>query len=376
MNFDLKKNTILLAVGGSRAYGINVSTSDVDVKGVAIPPLEYHLGFLNKFEQADKATNLDCFAEYLNEEEELAVSQSKLEGVVYDLRKFISLAVDANPNILDVIFCRDSEVKVTTPLGEKLRENQEMFISAKAKHTFSGYAAAQAKRIKSHRRWLLKPPTHKPTRAEYDLPDHTLIPKDQMAAAWSMVQKKMDSWNFDFNTLSEPDRIHVLGQIERTLTEIGSTTETVWKSASRVVGLSDGFIQLLDRERRYSGAMTEYKQYENWKSERNVARAELEAKHGYDTKHGAHLYRLLSMGKEILTTGKVNIWRGDIDADIIRGIRNGEMDYDTLVSWAEKTDNELNQIYKEKKYIVPHEPPRQKIDDLCVELISQHLNLK
>ncbi len=42
----------------------------------------------------------------------------------------------------------------------------ESDLDLRAGYTFSGYAVAQLKRIKTHRRWLIHPPTHKPTRQE------------------------------------------------------------------------------------------------------------------------------------------------------------------------------------------------------------------
>ena len=44
----LEAGTILLTKHGSHAYGTNLPTSDLDVKGVAVPPCEYFLGYLVK----------------------------------------------------------------------------------------------------------------------------------------------------------------------------------------------------------------------------------------------------------------------------------------------------------------------------------------
>lgn len=49
----LPERTILLTKSGSQAYGTSTPTSDLDVKGVAVAPKEYYLGFLKRFEQAE-----------------------------------------------------------------------------------------------------------------------------------------------------------------------------------------------------------------------------------------------------------------------------------------------------------------------------------
>ena len=43
-DFSLFEHTILLSVSGSRAYGMARAGSDVDVKGVLIPPRRYLIG--------------------------------------------------------------------------------------------------------------------------------------------------------------------------------------------------------------------------------------------------------------------------------------------------------------------------------------------
>src|SRR5687767_13965948 len=144
MEFDLRKHTVLLALAGSRVYGLHTETSDVDVKGVAIAPARYYLGYTRVFEQCDAPTEIEAsFFDALTEDEKEVSRREKLEGTVYELRKFLKLAMDCNPNILDVLFCADRHVRLETEAGKELRAHRELFLSAKAKHTFAGYAAAQ-----------------------------------------------------------------------------------------------------------------------------------------------------------------------------------------------------------------------------------------
>lgn len=333
MDFDLRAHTLLLAVGGSRAYGIHTSASDVDIKGVAVPPARYLHGFLQRFEQIDTPAHLTPYADLLNAEETAAVATTKLEGVVFDLRKFLSLAAEANPNLLDLLFCRDEELRLVTPLGALLREQRSLFLSKRARHTFAGYAHAQLKRIRGHREWLLNPPKEEPTRVAYGLPEGGgVMPRDQLGA--------LD-----------------------TLLERGMTAEDL--------GLSVGALELLQREKYWRAARRHWEQYQTWKTSRNPARATLEERFGYDTKHGAHLVRLLRMGLEIMQEGRVHVWRGDRDADELLAIRAGAWSYDRLITWADEVDAKLEGLYAESH--LPREPDRVAIDRLCVTVVEAAL---
>lgn len=331
MQVDIQSRCVLLCVGGSRAYGMHLPSSDVDIKGVALPMREHVHGYLHRFEQVEGAEAIAGFLPVLSAEERAACAASKLEGVVYEVRKFIALAADCNPNIMDVLFCRDDEVRVATVAGRELREMAPVFVSQKARHTFTGYAHSQLKRIRLHRQWLLDPPAGKPDRVAHGLPPESLLPRDQAGAVNALV-------------------------------DAGATAE--------VLGLSEGALELLRRERAYRAAMQRWEQYESWKRQRNPERAALEAKCGYDSKHAAHLVRLLRMGHEILTTGRVNVWRGDIDATELREIRIGAWSYDVLEQYAADMEARVASV---ESPVVPHSPDRASLDALCMWMVERGL---
>lgn len=315
MHFDINKHMVYLARHGSMAYGTNLPESDVDTKGFAVSPKKFVLGFAFNFEQHQSAPRKKN-AEGEDESPEAAAED---DTAIYDVRKFCRLAANCNPAIIEVLFVEDEDVLQMHPAGRLIREHRDLFLSRKARHTFSGYAISQLKRIKTHRGYLLNPPTHKPTRQEYGLGVDMKITPDMMGA-------------FD-------------------------------KLAERGETANPNVMELVQQEKRYRSALNHWNQHENWKATRNEKRAALEAKHGYDTKHGMHLVRLLRMCKEILEGKGVIVRRPD--AQELLGIRRGEWPYDKLVEWAERQDAEMQALYQAST--LRHAPDMEKLNDLCVE---------
>jgi len=340
----LVPRTILYCTSGSRAYGTSRPDSDYDFKGVAIPPRKYRDGFLHRFEQAQI---------------------KEPDATIFGIRKFFALAADCNPNIIEVMWVPKEDQLIVLPQGQLLIDARSRFLSKKALYTFRGYAIAQLKRIRTHRKWLLNPPDHQPTRGEFDLPERTLIPKDQLAAAMADIRKKIDGWEVDFGDLSESSKIYIQEQVATHLAELEIGADEKFQAAARLIGYDENFIVLLDRERHYSAASKNWRQYQEWKTTRNPIRAALEAHHGYDTKHGMHLVRLMRMCREILTEGVVHVRRED--AKELLAIRDGAWSYDKLIGWAEEQDESLVEVAKGSA--LPKQPDRVALDELCQEIV-------
>lgn len=349
----LRERTLYITRHGSHAYGTSTPTSDIDVRGLAVAPMHYYLGVAHTFEQV--------------------VQHEPIDLTIFDLRKFAKLAADANPNALEILFTDPSDHLLVHPLMERLFAARELFLSTKALHTFSGYARAQFKRIQAHRRWLLNPPKAPPTRGEFGLPERTVIPADQLAAAQASIRDQLDAWQWkELDDVDPATRQAIRSEFSRRLIEVtlwneSELEERVWHSAASAVGYDANFIRLLDLERQYTARHREWTQFQDWKKNRNPDRAAMEAESGYDRKHAMHLCRLGRMCRELLTEGVVRVRRPD--ADELLAIRNGAWTFEQLQEYADNLDAELQEVVKASK--LPRQPNRDKIDQVVMETILE-----
>lgn len=338
--------TLFLTAHGSHAYGTNLPTSDRDYKGFAVPPKEYFLGYAKRFEQAEFKGDPDM--------------------VVYGIQKFFKLAADCNPSIIEVLFTDQADHQIVHPLAIPILQKRDLFISKKAKFTFSGYAVSQLKKIRSHKRWIDGGPQKPPERADFGLPENPLIPKNQLDAVQAAIKKQIEAWDIDLTHMDDALRIDLQEKISSSLAEQGVLKDNQWILAGKKLGLEDNFIELMDAERRFGGAVNEWRSYQTWLVQRNPQRSVLEAKWGYDTKHGMHLIRLMRMCREILEGKGVQVKRHD--AEELLAIRHGLWTYDQLLEWADRQEDELNELYKTSK--LPKSPPTLELDKLLVETVE------
>lgn len=339
-------HTLFLTRHGSHAYGTSTPTSDTDYKGFAVGAKKHYLGYAQRFEQAEFRGDPDM--------------------VVYNVQKFFKLAADCNPSVIEVLFTHPEDHVILTPLGRRVLDAREKFISRKAKHTFSGYAVSQLHRIKTHRNWVLNPSKGAPDRADFGLPPVALIQKNQFDAVMAAVRKQVEAWDVDVTPLDDAGKIDLQRRIAQSLAEQQITAEVQWNAAARMIGLNDNLIEAMNREQRFKAAVEHWRSYQTWLETRNPKRSELEKKWGYDTKHGMHLVRLMRMGKEILEGKGVHVKRPDREE--LLAIRKGLWTYDEMVAWAEKAEKELEDLYLTSP--LPKTPPVNELDALLISVVE------
>lgn len=304
----LESTLIYEVVHGSRAYNLATQGSDTDLKGIIVGPRSWYLGVLESPEQLELSA----------------------DHVQFEIRKFLRLAAAANPTIFEMLWADQADWRRMTPQGQQLLAARDLFLTRKTKDTFAGYALSQLKRIKTHRHWLLQPPKEEPLRKQFGLPERSLISQDQFGAALALIEK---------------------GRIEE-------------------ADLSTNFLDILDREKRYRQARKEWKQYHGWKAERNPARAELESRYGYDTKHAMHLVRLQRMAVEILRDGAVIVRRPDRNE--LLAIREGRLSYEQLIEECDQLACQIRVAADSSQ--LPLEPDMNAVQSLSISIVEEIIN--
>lgn len=347
----IKSHTIYLTVSGSRSYNLHTEDSDWDFRGICTVPNAYLHGFNKNFEQ-------------------WITGDPNPDTTIFNIRKFFHLNSQGNPNTIELLYTEEEDHLITTEAGKILLENRDYFLSKQLKERYIGYSKAQAHRIRQHRNWLLNKIDKKPERKDFGLSERPEIDKNQFDAVKALINKKLEEWNPDFEPFSESQKIYLQGKVADILSEMQIYSNDKWEVAARSIGFNENLIHIIKKEKEFENKVEEYKNYQKWKINRNPKRAALEAKYGFDLKHGLALVRLLRMGKEILDTGKVQVKR-TIDRDELMSIKNGAWSYENLIDYADKMEEEVKKSYQNSK--LPNQPNINKLDDLCIKIIESSL---
>jgi len=354
---EVEQRTILIGLAGSHGYGLNRPDSDYDYRGVFIAPKQYYLGF-DRIEQKDAGWDKPGIFPFLDDNK---------DTVIYELKKVLPLLAGANPNVLELLWL--NEYPVLAEVGQHLINHKQIFLSKKVKHTYSGYAFAQIKKMETHRKWLLNPPQKKPFPEDFGIKDEAPLTKDELHAfleyLYNLIRGKIEF-------LAEAEQLYQLLtadiDFKGMLKQYPLSDETLAYTQQLTNSRSD-FIRLLQKSQKYQIALREWQSYLSWQKNRNPARAEMERQSGFDLKHGMHCIRLLRSGLEILQQGKVIVNRQEAgDADELKAILKGEYSYEQVMKMADDLVAKMDIVYQQST--LPHAADLNQVNELCIELVE------
>lgn len=236
---------------GSALYGTQTPTSDVDISGIFVAKQEYYIG-LKTMEEYD-CSRIEKDSAGRN-------TSSAVDIKYYDIRKFVRLALDNNPNILEQLFVPDTHVTQTSVWYDRLRHWRKNFVSKLLIPRFVGYASAQR---------------------------HKMVIKKENFEALGQIGR--------FFTQCDPGSLIAEIKDELPFFHRGRPS-AIWDSKNGVLRVGDLCIEKHVTIKRALKIIQD-------RLSKATNRKDLLTKFGYDTKFASHLIRLLLEAEELLRTG-------------------------------------------------------------------------
>lgn len=359
---DIPGQLLFEVIAGSKAYGLDLPTSDTDIRGIYLQSNDSLLGFGYKEQIADKTNDI----------------------VYYELNRFIRLLIQNNPNIIENLFVPRDKILKNDFRMYPLYENRHKFLSKKIKRTFGGYAISQIKKARGLNKKIVNPmEEERKTPLDFCYVFEKEDGYMMLANQWLRKHNKIQ----DFCGLSEMPNGQQLYKVHYDYLAEEKNENPRYKDIS-----THGFRGIIktggDDVRHseipknfnveaflwynkdgYTSYCKDYKEYWEWVGKRNPHRYNDNAKHGkgYDGKNLMHCIRMLEMAIETAKTGDVVLVRPN--RDFLLSIRRGEADYDNVISMIKDKEAELNDAFDVSD--LPNDVDVKLAHDVIME-IRQH----
>lgn len=148
----LPDNTHYLVMMGSVAYGVSDDTSDMDIYGWAIPPVDMifpHLrGEILGFGSPRK--RFDQYQQHhITDPAGRGGKGQDYDFTIYGIVKYFNLVMTNNPNMVDSLFVPERCVLHQTRIAQMVRMRRPLFLHKGCWHKFKGYAYSQLHKLKN-----------------------------------------------------------------------------------------------------------------------------------------------------------------------------------------------------------------------------------
>ena len=335
---DIRKGGVIIfeAKMGSHAYGTNIPTSDVDLRGVFIQPLEDVLKYGYKDQVADKTNDI----------------------VFYELKRFLELVKKNNPNILELLNAPEDCIIHKHPIYDLILEQSRHFVTKRCRHTFAGYAIEQIRKARGYNKkmnWEEASMVRKNVLDFcYILKGPGTISLNEWLKTYNAVHvDEFDQRDFALAKVDHAHDVYALYKMPNRVDGGGivkdpeTSNDVQLTSIPKAVAELSFMGHLTFNKDAYSTHCKRYREYQVWLNERNEDRFKMNKDHGknYDSKNMMHTFRLLKMAIEIAETGEINVRRSDEERKKLMKIRHGEYEYDNLIEEAEALIEQLDEKF-------------------------------
>lgn len=312
-----QNNKILVVKVGSHMYGTNTPESDEDFVGIFMPSEEYVYGF-KRMDEVDMSVH--------DKDENGRNTKEAIDIKYYEFRKFVKLAMENNPNIIEILFAPKENIIYVNEIGQRLLDMAERFPFQGLKQKFLGYAFSQKHKM--------------------------IIKKDNY---FDLIKAK------DFLKRFEPSLalFEVAEEMDKSLfkrRENGITGKLDFYNVGDInlqpsVSIKNSIAMLDDRLAKVGN------------------REDLYLKHAYDTKFAMHLVRLMIEGKMLLEKGVLTFPFEEETRNSLLEIRKGHFSVEFIMGLAEELERKIGEI----KSPLPEKPRYDEIENFVITTMKEFL---
>lgn len=311
---DLRKiaeeNKILEITVGSHLYGTHTPESDLDRAGVFFPTIEFILGF-------QRVEEVDFSVEDKNSAGKN--TQHAVDRKLYEFRKFVKLALENNPNMIEQLFVNEENIVYINEPGRALLEERHKFLHKGLIQKFKGYAFSQ-----KHKMIIRVDKFHELQNAFDYLREYP----GQKEILIELKNKNLPFIKFtqdycvvgDLNLQKSLQIKKAVSMIEERLSKVGN-------------------------------------------------RKDLITKHGFDTKFASHLIRLLLECKDLINRGEITFPLPY--KDIILYIKRGEWTIKEVLDYADQLEVEIDAAAEKSE--LPNKPRFAEVEQFTINLLRRYV---
>jgi predicted nucleotidyltransferase len=162
---------------GSNLYGTNTPTSDRDYSGVFMPNEDMVFGF-------ERAEEVDLSVK--SKRSDGRNDENAIDVTLYELRKFVKLALENNPNVLEMLFINPENIIFSNWYGSELLNHAHLFPHKGLKVKFLAYAFSQ-----KHKMVIRSDNFHALENANEWLEDYIKTPEDDKILLDRLLDKRL-----------------------------------------------------------------------------------------------------------------------------------------------------------------------------------------
>lgn len=142
----LPNNLHYAVITGSVAYAVSSDTSDMDVVGFCIPNKEDVFPHL-RGEILGFGTQHQRFHQWQQHHVHDKSSNQEYDFTIFNVVKFFHLAMENNPNMVELPFVPQRCVLYASPVAQIVRDNRKLFLHKGSYQKFRGYAYSMLHKI-------------------------------------------------------------------------------------------------------------------------------------------------------------------------------------------------------------------------------------